>query len=57
MLYTVRQKKVHFSKFPHMNISKYFQEIVIRVRIAMGLFYDTKNSDNIVCLSEQEPCL
>ena len=53
---TVRlNKKVYtFSKSPHINISKYFQEIFIHGSL---LSNDTKNSDDIVCLSEQEPRL
>ena len=56
---TVRLKKgLHFSKVPHINISKYFQEISIHVGSYMYLLSnDTKKSDDIACLSEQEPRL
>ena len=53
-------KSLHFSKVPHINISKYIQEISIHVgSYIMDLFYQmipTKLMD-IVCLSEQEPHL
>ena len=61
--YTVRiKKKVYtFQKSPHINISTYFQEIVIHVGsyiVYMSLLSnDTKKADDIVCLSEQEPHL
>ena len=57
--YSASQKKVYtFQKSPHINISKYFQEICIRVGIYRSLLSnDTKTSDDVVCLSEQEPHL
>ena len=60
MHYTVRlNKKVYtFQKSPHINISKYFQEIVIHVgSCGYLLSNDTNKSDDIVYLSEQEPRL
>ena len=58
-LYSVYQKKVYtFQKSPHINISTYFQEIFIHVGSYMSLLSnDTEKSDNILCLSEQEPHL
>ena len=52
-------KKVYtFKKSPHINISKYFQEISIHVGSYGSLLSnDTKKFDDIVCLSEQEPHL
>ena len=57
--YTVRPNKIlHFSKVPHINISKYFQKISIDVGSYGSLLSnDTKEIDDIVCLSEQEPHL
>ena len=59
IFYTVRPpKSLHFLKVPHINISKYIQDIFIHVGSYGSLLSnDTKISDDIVCLSEQEPRL
>ena len=57
--YCASQKKVYaFQKCTLVNISKYFQEIFIHVGSYGSLLSnDTNISDNILCLSEQEPHL
>ena len=55
-LQCVSKKVYTFQNSPHIHISKYFQEILIHVGSYGSLLSnDTKKSDDIVCLSEQEP--
>ena len=54
----LQKKFTLFKSPPHINISTYFQEMFIHVGSYRSLLsYDTKKSDHIVCLSEQEPHL
>ena len=57
-LQCVSKKVYAIQKSPHINISKYFQELFIHVGSYTSLLSnDTKKSDDIVCLSKQEPHL
>ena len=54
----INKKFYTFQKSPHINISTYFQEISIHVGTYGSLLSNnTKQFDDIVCLSEQEPHL